>query len=69
MSKIEQVHDKKKYITIKHNISTYKKPEHSDFDPFWHKKRYIIYPLWRRAKRYQWGPLKLKKNENLKPRP
>ena len=42
MLKTAQVCDEKKNITTKEKISTLKTSEYSDFEPFWHKKRYII---------------------------
>ena len=52
MSKTAQVRDeRKKNITTKEKISTLKTSEHSDFEPFWHKKRYIIKMLFFTQKR------------------
>ena len=41
MWKIAHVRDEKKNITTKEKISLLKTSEYSDFEPFWHKKRYI----------------------------
>ena len=42
MWKIAHVRDEKKNITTKEKISLLKTSEYSDFESFWHKKRFII---------------------------